>query len=156
MFKCKYDTVEYALTLIILPDTLVIYLGIPLALFALIANGFDLSVFPWWLYIVIGGSLLITHLIYLIIYLCVRKTCQYDDNDIILINGEKVEKISKSQIKNIIYSKASIFIAALAYETYGSVVILCNEQKEYKIFRFKVFPRVISRLKELGYPIEYS
>ena len=157
MYKCKYDfVVESAIVLIIVPDTMVVAIGIVFTIIAWIKNQLDISIVPWPVYAVVGGILLVMHVAHLIIYLFSKKICQYDEENIIFSNKGEIKKIQKSQIKKIKCDKPSIFLVILACEVYGSVQIYCNEKAEYDIIRFKVFLRMIKRLKKMGYPVEWN
>ncbi len=155
LYKCKYDTVESAITLIFMPDFLIFFFGIVFTIIALITNQIDLSIVPWLVYVLVGCFLLSTHLTYLFLYIFTKKHCQCDEDNIVLSNRREIKNISKDQIESIRYSRVSIFFATLAYEDYGSVTICCNEKGGYEILRFKVFPGVIRYLRKMGYPVEY-
>ena len=108
----------------------------------------------YWFFYCSMVSICYTHLTYLFFYLFTKKHFQCDEDNIVLSNRRGSKKISKDQIKSITYSRVSIFLVALAYEDYGSVTIRCNEKGNYEILRFKVFPRVIRRLRTMGYPVK--
>lgn len=156
MSQYKYNDLVVCGITIIFFEIVLIYIAI-LFMGILLICGFRLieifTFIPWQVYVFVGGILVAMHAIFLIVFLCTKKICAADYDEITLSDGKEELRFSKEKIE-IYYTKMPFILIFPYYECYGSTTIVLKDNKKSKTIL--LFPHCISRLKALGYTVHYE